>query len=1022
MKKFIVAILVFVEVVIANSIQDTNTTTKVLSDSNTTTQIVKSVDTNSTVQKKIVQIKPTITYINIDIKDKKEKFLEGNATKNLEVDVVLIYDKEQRIPLQTITDNNGLWHMYGKDLGLELNDGTYDIYVSTKDAQGNKSEVISKKALQRDTTINGSINFTDKLINQANISDVEVVGKIDLDSKVIKVSLGLKGSDKTIELQNISKVLDKATGTIKIPSGSLGLDKLPDGNIVINITIKDNHNNKKTIQAFVVKDTTSPKKPIVIKSVKDGNMVYGQADNMLVYLGTAEVDSKVKVVLYNIKEPKKTTSATVLTAKSGQWTVSGKDFDIKSLKNGTIVSKIIQIDKAGNSSKELVLKTIKEKNPIFPKTVELIDSKDYMSVATLKDIDDKVKALAVSDKYIIAGSLEFIYYFGKKYGKLQKKVEIKDRWIEGLLIVNNTLIVALDDGRVEIRDLNSGKLQKKFIAHKMPVLSLAYDSKNNILITTSASGDIKIWDFKTLKLLYNLHQHQWDVLSVVVDDGLLYSSSDDYSIKIWDIKSGKLIKNLKSAQNGTINSLAIYQNYLISASDDKTIDIRDKKTGELIKVLKGHRKGVTVLKVNHDTLISASKDRTIILWDLKTFEQQKQLRGHTKAILSLVVNDENIISGAMDYRVKVWGYDPSLEGLGDIDETLLAKYDLIKSVLVSNDTITSLAQTENEIVFGTYGYIFFYNNVTYKYTRSYTTLDKVIVPTKKKDKKDTTEDEWADDEETTSTSADDDGWSTDGDDEDEEAQDWETIIQQKKAKMAKLAKNQLQWVNDIEIRGNILTTALGNSLIKIWDLDKNQAIAVLEGHEASVESLNRADSALVTSSSDGKVKIWDDETHELITSIDAHQWDIRDTVCDETKLYTVSDDYSIKIWDIESGDLIDTIKAAHDGDITSILLYQDTIITSSKDGTIKYRDKNTGNLLKVLKGHKAGVNVLIRDDEHLISGSDDTTIKVWDIKTGKLLKTLEGGHTKAITALLITDDYIISGSKDKKISIWKYYE
>jgi len=65
------------------------------------------------------------------------------------------------------------------------------------------------------------------------------------------------------------------------------------------------------------------------------------------------------------------------------------------------------------------------------------------------------------------------------------------------------------------------------------------------------------------------------------------------------------------------------------------------------------------------------------------------------------------------------------------------------------------------------------------------------------------------------------------------------------------------------------------------------------------------------------------------------------------------------------------------------LIHENNIITSSLDGTIKYRDKITGKLLKVLKGHTAGINTMTMDENNLISGSVDNTIIVWDLNTGK---------------------------------------
>ena len=56
----------------------------------------------------------------------------------------------------------------------------------------------------------------------------------------------------------------------------------------------------------------------------------------------------------------------------------------------------------------------------------------------------------------------------------------------------------------------------------------------------------------------------------------------------------------------------------------------------------------------------------------------------------------------------------------------------------------------------------------------------------------------------------------------------------------------------------------------------------------------------------------------------------------------------------------------------------------------------------------------------LASGSYDKTIRVWNFESGECLKVLKG-HTGGVTSLCISpsNGYLCSGSDDKSIIVWK---
>jgi len=146
---------------------------------------------------------------------------------------------------------------------------------------------------------------------------------------------------------------------------------------------------------------------------------------------------------------------------------------------------------------------------------------------------------------------------------------------------------------------------------------------------------------------------------------------------------------------------------------------------------------------------------------------------------------------------------------------------------------------------------------------------------------------------------------------------------------------------------------------------------------------------------------------------------------DGQTLVSGSRDKTIKVWNLHTGKLSRNF-AGHSDTVETVAISPDghIIVSGSRDKTIKVWNLHTGKLSRNFAGHSDTVEtVAISADGHIIvSGSHDKTIKVWNLHTGELIRTL-AGHPDQVYCVAISADgqIIVSGGSEETIKVWNLH-
>jgi WD40 repeat protein/predicted Ser/Thr protein kinase len=506
-----------------------------------------------------------------------------------------------------------------------------------------------------------------------------------------------------------------------------------------------------------------------------------------------------------------------------------------------------------------------------------------------------------------------------------------------------------------------------FVGHTDSVLSAVFTREGREIVTISADHTARVWDAETGKqaaiLSFNDSKPVRGWLSP--DGRRVVATSDDGPSRVWDVYSGKQVAVFKG------NSAAAMQ---VSFSLD----------------------GRRILTTHSAGLLKAGD--TASVWDADSGNLVALLKGHTSNIGSVAISPDGrrAVTSAGDGTIRVWDTDTGKE---------LAKSDVNKNFLFR--VVISSDRKQFVTLEGSLARV--WDTATCKQiallrrdSGTLATRTLIISATFSPDGK------------LVATT------SLDG-----TAQTWDS----QSGRLLAVLSGHTDQVTSAAFspNGELLVTASFDKTARVWETASGRLVAILPGHLKGIMSASfSSDGRRIVTAGDKTARLWALQSAAPPLEPPILFRPIMRVAFSpsERQLVALSPGQNPIAWDLDEVDRVVRLEGGHTGPVTCVDYSPDGrfIVTTSKDGTARVWDAQSGKQISTLKGHTNWVirAVFSQDGRRLATAAYDGTARIWDASSGRELAILKGHTNVQVHSVAFSSDgrRVVTTSADRTARVW----
>ena len=226
---------------------------------------------------------------------------------------------------------------------------------------------------------------------------------------------------------------------------------------------------------------------------------------------------------------------------------------------------------------------------------------------------------------------------------------------EPVLIQGNT------DGSIIFRSAITGEIENKTPAHTKPINNIDFNTTNNLLISTSVNGEIRVYDFAAKKIINKLTAHEYSGMKFAafsIADGFIYFNGYNRLYKTRSDLTQPVLKIYDFTDSINAGVITPDRSALIIALG-KYLYVINTRTDEIMQqIYTGNTPVEKLYMLPKKKILSWSTDGTIQIWKLTLGLVEPSpvqwFKAGTPSNISFSSDAKYMVTGNVGNWVRVW--------------------------------------------------------------------------------------------------------------------------------------------------------------------------------------------------------------------------------------------------------------------------------------------------------------------------------------------------------------------------------